>query len=186
MKERTPFIQRLIEEEFLVPEWFEFSEAFDHVEFILNTVATRGEASHPEGKKIFRALNECKPDDLKVVILGMDPFHDGSAIGLAFDNQIDQKKISPSLKVIFKEIQEDADVKYFGEDEKVTSYLGHLPEQGVLLLNTALTVKHGAAGSHARLWKPFTEQLIKDIQKKDNIVWILWGNHAKSYKHLPI
>lgn len=189
MKERTPFIQRLIEEGFVIPEWFEFSDAFEHVEFILNTIATRGEASHPEGKKIFRALNECKPDNLKVVILGMDPYIDGSAVGLSFDNATTQTKISPSLKAILKEMDDDLGMKaglQKTEQNQLdpTSYLCHLPQQGVLLLNTALTVAHKKSGSHLRLWKPFTEQLIKDINKLDNIVWILWGNDAKSYKSL--
>lgn len=115
------------------------------------------------------------------------PYHDGSATGLAFDNLRTQKKLSPSLKAIIQEIQDcpTEDTIYFmSEEDKTESFLGHLPEQGVLLLNTALTVEHEKAGSHTKLWKPFTEQLIKDIQKKDDIVWILWGNHAKSYKPL--
>lgn len=189
MKERTPFIQRLIEEEFLTPGWHEFSDAFEHVEFILNTVATREEMSHPAGKKIFRALNECKPEDLKVVILGQDPYYDGSATGLAFDNYYASgKNFSPSLSNIRKELESDLEEEYIKKllltEFRSDSVLGHLPSQGVLLLNTALTVKHKLAGSHLRLWKPFTEQLIKDINKLDNIVWILWGNHAKSYKSL--
>lgn len=168
------FIKELIDKEFIVEEWVDFSEAFKEVEQPLKAIVYEGIASHPAGDKIFRALNECKPDDLKVVILGQDPYHDGSATGLAFDNLVSQKKISPSLKMVLKELQ-DADIKYFNENEKCISHLGHLPSQGVLLLNTALTVQHRKADSHTKLWQPFTEQLIKDIQKKDNIVWILWG-----------
>lgn len=62
------------------------------------------------------------------------------------------------------------------------SFLGHLPPQGVLLLNTALTVELNKPGSHIDLWKPFTEEIIKYLNKQDNIVWILWGNYAKGFK----
>jgi len=115
----------------------------------------------------------------------MDPYFDGSANGLCFDNthKADGKKVSPSLKNIIKEMIED-----IGEGVKVlenkTSFLEHLPSQGVLLINTALTVQPEHPGSHTEIWKPFTEQIIKDLQKKDNVVWILWGNHAKSFKSL--
>lgn len=60
--------------------------------------------------------------------------------------------------------------------------MGHWPSQGVLLLNTALTVSPGQAGSHTELWKPFTELVITALNQKDDLVWILWGNYAKSFK----
>ena len=189
MKERAPFIEDLIAKEFLVPEWYEFSDAFEHVHGILHEIIRRGQPSHPAGENIFRALNECKPENLKVVILGMDPYIDGSAVGLSFDNAITQTKISPSLKAILKEMDDDLGTKIGLQKTELNikdpiSHLCHLPQQGVLLLNTALTVEHKKSGSHLQLWKPFTEQLIKDINKLDNIAWILWGNDAKSYKKL--
>lgn len=112
------------------------------------------------------------------------PYFDGSATGLAFDNKNDGSKISPSLRNILKELDTDIPVvsQPFNDIPVKDSYLGHLPEQGVLLLNTALTVRPNEAGSHTDLWKPFTEKLIEKLNKSDNIVWILWGNHAKSYK----
>lgn len=112
------------------------------------------------------------------------PYHDGSATGLAFDNDRSRKS-SPSLQNILKEMDDDlGEIMGWQGREMSPSHLGHLPQQGVLLLNTALTVKRGEPGSHAELWKPFTNQLITDMQAKDNIVWILWGNHAKSFKPL--
>lgn len=167
--------EKLVSKGLLDSSWAELP-AFDAVDNILRL--TLVENVYPSADKIFRAFNECPLDKLQVVILGQDPYHDGSATGLAFDNYIQQKKTSPSLQNILKELKKDTDYAWDGQE----SALGHLPEQGVLLLNTALTVEKGKAGSHTTHWKPFTEQLIKDLQAKDNLVWILWGNHAKSYK----
>lgn len=170
----------LVESGYLVKEWSDFTSAFSLIEPAVFT------NSYPDSKVVFRALNECKPEDIKVIILGMDPFHDGSATGLAFDNKNDGSKISPSLRNILSELDDDMPLnEQLMSDMLVpNSYLGHLPHQGVLLLNTALTVEKGKAGSHTQQWKPFTTQLLTDIQKLDNIVWILWGNHAKSFKPL--
>lgn len=168
----------LVDSEYLAKEWSDFTSAFS----LINPAVFTN--SYPDSKVVFRALNECKPEEVKVVILGMDPFHDGSANGLAFDNLYDQKRISPSLLNIMKEIREDVPQEMYLDVEDQKSHLAHLPTQGVLLLNTALTVHKGKAGSHTELWKPFTTQLLTDIQKLDNIVWILWGNHAKSFKPL--
>lgn len=102
------------------------------------------------------------------------PYFDGSATGLAFDNLRSQNKISPSLRKILREMDDDLGTIAGWQGSKDStishSHLGHLPQQGVLLLNTALTVEANKAGSHTELWKPFTEQIIKDIQKLDNIV----------------
>lgn len=166
----------LVKEGYLTQEWADFTSAFS-----LITDSLIFTNSYPDDKVVFRALNECPPDKLKVVILGQDPYHDGSATGLAFDNRIHQK-LSPSLRNILKEIGEDVGVYDGGQPSE--SYLDDLPYQGVLLLNTALTVEKGKAGSYTEQWKPFTTQLLTDIQKLDNIVWILWGNHAKSFKPL--
>lgn len=182
---KTEFVEKLIEKEYLNGDWAEFSGAFALAESPLKAIVYERRASHPKMENVFRAFNECPVEDLKVVILGQDPYHDGSATGLAFDNLREPEKLSPSLKAIIKEIQDcpiEDTIYFMSEEDKTTSYLGHLPSQGVLLLNTALTVEHGKAGSHAKLWQEFTEQLIKDINRKDNIVWILWGNHAKKYK----
>jgi uracil-DNA glycosylase len=186
---KTEFVKRLIENNLLKEDWPEFTIAFNETEDIFKTLVYEGKNNHPKSEHIFRAFNECSVDNLKVVILGMDPYHDGSATGLAFDNYIKDAnwnllKRSPSLINIMKEQVEDIGKENLFDDEtdETHSYFGHLPSQGVLLLNTALTVEHGRAGSHTKLWEPFTEKIISDLNKKDNIVWILWGNHAKAYK----
>lgn len=166
----------LVDSEYLAKEWSDFTSAFSLINPLVFT------NSYPDSKVVFRALNECKPEEVKVIILGQDPYHDGSATGLAFDNEMSVKKLSPSLRMILIEMAQDVGVHDGGQPQE--SYLDDLPIQGVLLLNTALTVEKGKAGSHTELWKPFTTQLLTDIQKLDNIVWILWGNHAKSFKPL--
>jgi uracil-DNA glycosylase len=156
-------------------EWADFSSAFED-QFPDIGQSIRGQEFYPAVSHIFRAFNECPLSELKVVILGQDPYHDGSAIGLAFDTHI-ANKTPPSLRNI---------LKHLGNKEcpEVGSHLDHLPQQGVLLLNTALTVERSKPGSHTKLWKPFTEQIITDLQSKDDIIWILWGNHAKSFEPL--
>jgi len=115
-------------------------------------------------------------------VLGQDPYHDGSAVGLSFDNTY-PSKISPSLRNILNEIAED-DVDTDKESMKKSgSYLGHLPSQGVLLINTALSVEKSSPASHAKYWRDFTDAVIKYIDKeKDGIIWVLWGAHALSSK----
>lgn len=161
--------------------WLNFSpEAFTYFENNIFPTWKEDPNFYPALPFVFKAYNECLPEDTKVVILGQDPYFDSSANGLAFDNNYSKGTISPSLKNILKELKDDV-----GEiQQNKISHLQHLPSQGVLLINTALTVRQGEAGSHSKIWKPFTESIIKDLQKKDNIVWILWGNHAKSFKPL--
>lgn len=135
---------------------------------------------YPAPHRIFRAFKECPLENLKVVILGQDPYHDGSANGLCFD-VLKGKKVPPSLNNIFKEMVNDVPVQKSTEED---SYLGHLPKQGVLLLNTALTVTPKSPGSHTELWRKFTESVVVSLNRVDNLVWILWGNHAKAFKPL--
>lgn len=170
----------------LTKEWIEFSpELENHFEPILKSWE-KDANFYPALPLVFRAYNECLPDNVKIVILGQDPYHDGSATGLAFDNLRSVNKISPSLRNILREMDDDLGTiaGWQGSSETImpSSHLGHLPQQGVLLINTALTVEPSNPGSHTDLWKPFTEQVIKDLQKKDNVVWILWGNFAKGFK----
>lgn len=161
-------------------DWEEFSLAFKYFKQTILPEIKKA-PFYPEPIRIFRAFNECELSKLKVIILGQDPYFDGSATGLCFENYIQQKKMSPSLRNILTEIKNDVGESSWDGQEGA---LSHLPEQGVLLINTALTVEHNNAGSHTKLWKPFTETIIKDLQTKDNLVWILWGNHAKSFKPL--
>ena len=91
--------------------------------------------------------------------------------------------MSPSLQNILKEMVFDAGS--FPDEldlvEKSGSYFGHLPEQGVLLLNTALTVEQANPASHLRLWEPFTDEVIKALNTKDDVIWMLWGAKAQKY-----
>jgi len=131
----------------------------------------------PMESNILRAFKEVPFDSVQVVILGQDPYHDGSATGLAFDNSV-AKKPSPSLRNILKEVAEDTGEK---PTPKVLSYLEHLPTQGVLLLNTALTVEKGSPESHLELWQEFTQEVIKALNAKQKLVWVLWGAKAQKF-----
>lgn len=136
---------------------------------------------HPDKENIFRSLNETSFKNTKVVILGQDPYHEeGQAIGLCFAVSKDSK-IPPSLKNIYKELNSDIgfDIPTHGDISKWTS-------EGVLLLNAVLTVRDGEAASHDKFgWQNFTDSVIKKLNEKDEpVVFILWGNYARSKKEL--
>ena len=109
------------------------------------------------------------------------PYHDGSFNGLAFGNGAPSedltKGISPSLRNILNEVERT-------EGSRPNPNLYAWASQGVLLINTAHTVVRGQAGSHIAMWSPFTRSVIEALNKKDNIVWLLWGSHAKFYGDL--
>lgn len=144
----------------------------------------------PPGPQIFRAFELCPFDQVKVVILGQDPYHTpGAANGLAFAIN-EGTKLQPSLQNIFKEITAD-----LGRPAHATSDLTHWAKQGVLLLNATLTVRSGAAGSHQKKgWEEFTDSVVRLLSdQKENLVFILWGAYAQkkgeiidSTKHLVI
>jgi uracil-DNA glycosylase len=130
---------------------------------------------YPKPKNIFRALDLCPFDDVKVVILGQDPYHGpGQANGLCFAVH-EGIALPPSLKNIFKEMETD-----MGATPE-TGDLLHLAQQGVLLLNATLTVLPGEAGSHqGKGWEAFTSAVIREISdKNENVVFILWGRYAQ-------
>ena len=135
----------------------------------------------PPQTLLFNALNLCPFDTVSVVILGQDPYHRaGQAHGLSFSVP-HSTKIPPSLKNIYKEISTDV--------SKATPHDGNLERwatQGVLLLNTTLTVESGKPGSHQKLgWEIFTDEIIKKIsQEREHVVFLLWGNFARSKKQL--
>ena len=131
----------------------------------------------PEPKNFFRAFDLCELNKVKVVIIGQDPYHTpGVPNGLAFSVNKNQK-LPPSLINIFKEIESDLGVK---------NYIGDLSawsRQGVLLLNTCLSVCAGLPASHSNIgWENFTNAAIEEIQKKENIIFLLWGKHAQQKK----
>lgn len=130
---------------------------------------------------IFRAFYLCPFDNVKVVILGQDPYHrQGQAHGLAFSVP-DDVKIPPSLKNIYKEIKTD-----LGNEIPETGNLERWAKQGVLLLNATLTVENGQPGSHQKLgWEIFTDAVIKTISdRKENVVFLLWGKYAEAKTEL--
>lgn len=133
----------------------------------------------PEYKNIFNALKLTPYNKVKVVILGQDPYHGtGEAHGLSFSVQDGIKK-PPSLKNIFKELKDDLNI-----DEPESGNLTHWAEEGVLLLNSVLTVQKDKPASHKDLgWHLFTDHIIKLLNEKETpIVFILWGSFARSKK----
>ena len=130
----------------------------------------------PPADSIFSAFNACSFDDVKVVIIGQDPYHDdGQANGLCF-SVADGMKHPPSLVNIFKEIHTD-----IGKEIPVSGDLSYLADQGVLLLNATLTVRAHEAGSHQKQgWEKFTDAVIQLIsEEKKDVVFLLWGGFAK-------
>jgi uracil-DNA glycosylase len=130
----------------------------------------------PKGKDIFNAFNLCSLKDLKVVIIGQDPYHGpGQAHGLCFSVN-DQIAHPPSLINIFKELETDLGVTY-----AESGNLERWAKQGVLLLNATLTVRAHNAGSHQKMgWEQFTDAVISKISsEKEGIVFLLWGGFAK-------
>jgi uracil-DNA glycosylase len=126
---------------------------------------------------IFNAFELCPLDQVKVVIIGQDPYHGpGQAHGLCFSVP-EGVRIPPSLRNIYKEIQDD-----IGCDLPESGNLERWAKQGVLLLNATLTVEAGNAGSHQGLgWETFTDAVIKTISdQKEHVVFLLWGSYARS------
>ena len=144
--------------------------------YILNEISNDKKIS-PNLNNIFKALEYCSFSSTKVVIFGQDPyFQKDVANGLAFSVE-PNKPLPSSLKNIYKEIESDV-----GALSNNDGYLKSWADQGVLLLNSALTVEVGKPGSHSKIgWQDFIFEIVKIINKKQNIVFILWGNDAKKY-----
>ncbi|MCO6163547.1 uracil-DNA glycosylase [Flavobacterium sp. NRK F7] len=131
---------------------------------------------YPPGNQIFAAFDICHFEDVKIVIIGQDPYHGkGQANGLCFSVN-DGIPFPPSLINIFKEIQSD-----LGQPIPATGNLEHWAKQGILLLNATLTVRESQAGSHQNKgWETFTDAVIKKISdEKKEVVFLLWGGFAK-------
>jgi uracil-DNA glycosylase len=131
---------------------------------------------YPSGPLIFNAFDKCSFEKVKVVIIGQDPYHGpGQANGLCFSVN-DGVRQPPSLKNIFKEIEND-----LGKPITETGNLERWAVQGVLLLNATLTVRANTAGSHQNQgWEKFTDEVIRRVsEEKTNIVFILWGAYAQ-------
>ncbi len=137
---------------------------------------------YPAKENIFAALERTKLSDVKVVILGQDPYHgEGEAHGLAFSVN-EGIKVPPSLKNIYKELKRDLNINI----DTTSGYLGKWAAEGVLLLNSVLTVEKDNPGSHRKKgWEIFTDKVIENINKKDEpVVFMLWGNYAKEKEKL--
>ena len=133
---------------------------------------------YPPKDSIFSALKACDLENIKVVILGQDPYHnENQAHGMCFSVPTSQKEIPPSLINIYKELNSD-----LGCYIPNNGYLKNWAEQGVLLLNTVLTVRAHNANSHAgRGWEIFTDKVIETLNKSDQpLVFLLWGKPAQS------
>ena len=131
---------------------------------------------YPPGKQIFAAFDHCNFDDLKVVILGQDPYHGpDQANGLCFSVS-DHVPLPPSLINIFKEIKSD-----LGKEIPPTGNLERWADQGVLLLNATLTVRAHSPGSHQNKgWEQFTDSVIRVVsEEKEGVVFLLWGAYAQ-------
>jgi len=147
----------------------------------LNAVENRraeGIAVYPPESHVFNAFNATPLNNIRVVILGQDPYHgEGQAHGLCFSVMPEVKKLPPSLKNMYKELATDIDGFVIPEH----GYLQSWAEQGVFLLNTVLTVEQGQAHSHKHLgWEQFTDNVIAHINEHcEGVVFILWGTHAQ-------
>lgn len=128
------------------------------------------------GREVFSVFKNLQPSDVRVVIVGQDPYPDGSYDGRAFSNT-DKKKISPSLVNILKEVREDV---YDGWEMYQDPCLKRWEDQGVFLINRVLTVREGEPGSHRSMgWEIFTGESIKRLSEtQNNIVFLLWGGQA--------
>lgn len=159
--------------ELLAPE-FEKPYFAKLVDFVRSEYASH--TVYPAGGNIFRALDKCSPDDVKVVIIGQDPYHgEGQANGLCFSVN-DGVQFPPSLRNIFKEIESD-----LGTKVPTSGNLDRWAEQGVLLLNSTLTVRAHSAASHAgHGWEQFTDAVVATLSElKSGVVYMLWGNYAQ-------
>ena len=150
---------------------------FESLVRFLRSEKAAGQTIYPPGSQIFRAFDLTPVENLKVVILGQDPYHGpGQAHGLSFSVSAGVPA-PPSLKNIFKEIESDLGVKMSGYPD-----LEKWARQGVLLLNAVLTVRAGMPASHSKIgWEEFTDAVIRYISDNcEGVVFLLWGNFARS------
>ena len=169
------------------PSWYAQLEAeFDQPYWQALTTAIRnlkqeGTRVYPPGKLIFNAFNTTPFQDVKVVVLGQDPYHNpGEAMGLSFSVPRGVRT-PPSLKTIYKEMHDDLGIPVAKHGD-----LTKWAKQGVFLLNAMLTVEHRKAGSHRKLgWQKFTDAVIKKLSdEREHLVFMLWGNFAKQKAEL--
>ncbi|HSW76889.1 MAG TPA: uracil-DNA glycosylase [Candidatus Saccharimonadales bacterium] len=141
----------------------------------------KGYNIYPSPENVFHVLLLLPLKSIKVIIKSQDPYHNpGSAHGIAFSHPTNYPYIQPSLNNIFKELQTNG-YRVLQEHGNLESWV----QQGVLLINTSLTVLQNQANSHSAVWKPITLELFKLIARDiEHAVIIMWGNHAKSFSYL--
>ncbi len=164
----------LLSDEFLKPYYLKIQQFLERQDKL-------GKVIYPPRKDIFNAFNLTTPQNVKVVIIGQDPYHGyGQAHGLCFSVK-KGAKIPPSLRNIFKELEDD-----IGCEISIHGDLSHWASQGVFLLNTILTVEEKQASSHQGIgWEEFTDKVIQTISdNKEKVVFILWGNYARKKEYL--
>ena len=166
-----------LHQSWLEPLSGEFSEGYmAELRRFLVAERERGKRIFPRGSEWFRALDLTPLDQVRVVILGQDPYHGaGQAHGLCFSVQPGVQP-PPSLVNIFKELESDLGIKPARH-----GFLEHWAKQGVLLLNSVLTVEMGRAASHRdRGWERFTDAIIRQVNERpDPVVFMLWGSYAQ-------
>lgn len=184
---RTPFEESIIEQigeswaRVLLPEFEK-----EYMQRLMRVLAAERKkfTIYPESENVFRAFRETPLEKVRVVILGQDPYHTpGMAHGLAFSVPEAAGKIPPSLANIFKELDDDLGPFVSPPSPDLTPWA----RQGVLLLNTCLTVRRGVAESHAGIgWETFTNEVVSLLGRdaKRPLVFVLWGKHAASFEHL--
>ena len=163
----------LLKDEFTKPYFIELQNKLND-EYNKYTV-------YPKAENVFNALNYVKYEDVKVVIIGQDPYHEpNQAMGMSFSVPA-ETKLPPSLVNIFKEIESDLHIVCEKNGD-----LTRWAKQGVLLLNAVLTVRKGCANSHKNFgWEKFTSKIIELLnQRKDPVIFVLWGGNAKAF--LPL
>ena len=182
MKLDIDWTKQLGEEWYSIPAVRNFVNSPYMISLIVSIIKDSSEKTiYPPKQDVFKAFRLCSPKDLKVVILGQDPYHDGSATGLAFSNPANKLSMSPSLKQIWNACESATDTIAIDFDQTLESWA----QQGVLLLNTALTVEKGRPNSHADRWKKFTDFIIRYISANHQAtIFLLWGRHAQAFKNV--
>ncbi|NBC08693.1 MAG: uracil-DNA glycosylase [Bacteroidetes bacterium] len=154
---------------------------FQSIAAYLRKEKRNGKKIYPPGSLIFNAFNTTPFEEVKVVILGQDPYHNpGEAMGLSFSVP-KGVRVPPSLRNIYKELQEDV-----GIEPPRHGDLSKWAEQGVFLLNAMLTVEHKSAGAHRKIgWQDFTNAVIRKLSdEREGVVFMLWGGFARKKKDL--
>ena len=171
----------------IIPSWKKVLQKeiskpyFQDIQKFLDAEKKDGKLIYPSETLMFNAFNHTPFEKIKVVIIGQDPYHGpNQAMGLSFSVPIGLK-VPPSLKNIYKELQTDLNIDIVDHGD-----LRQWAAQGIFLLNSILSVEHKKAGSHKKIgWQNFTDHVISKIsQDREDIVFLLWGNFAKSKKEM--